>query len=106
MKIVKGLNAIAATTFTLASLALAGCATAPPHSDQVERARAETQALGQDPLAQQAAPDDLKAAQASLRQADEAIQLRKPQESIDHYGYLALRHAEAGEARVQAAHSR
>jgi outer membrane protein OmpA-like peptidoglycan-associated protein len=106
MRIIKGLNAIAATTFVAASLSLVGCATAPPRSDQVERARAETQALGQDPLAQQAAADDLQAAQASLRQADEAIQLRKPQESIDHYGYLALRHAQAGEARVQAARAR
>jgi outer membrane protein OmpA-like peptidoglycan-associated protein len=106
MRIIKGLNAIAATTFTLTSLVLVGCASAPRHSDQVERARAETQALGQDPLAQQAAADDLQAAQTSLRQADEAAQLHKPQESIDHYGYLAERHAEAGEARVQAAHAR
>jgi len=105
MRIITGPNAIAATTFTLALL-LGGCATAPPRSDQVDRARAETQALGQDPLAQRAAADDLQAAQASLRQADEAIQLRKPQESIDHYGYLAQRHAEAGEARVQAEHAR
>lgn len=105
MRIVKGLNGFTPATFTLA-LVLSGCATAPPRSDQVERARSETQALGQDPLAQQAAADDLQAAEASLRQADEAIQLRKPQESIDHYGYLAQRHAEAGEARVQAARAR
>ena len=87
-------------------LALAGCASTPPHSDQVERARAAIQTLGQDPLAQQAAASDLQAAQASLRRAEDAMQERKPQESIDHLGYLALRHAEAGEARVQAARAR
>jgi outer membrane protein OmpA-like peptidoglycan-associated protein len=87
-------------------LALAGCASTPPHSEQVEQARAAIQTLGQDPLAQQAAASDLQAAQASLRRAEDAMQERKPQESIDHLGYLALRHAEAGEARVRAARAR
>lgn len=99
------LKAHAGISAGLMTVALVGCATAPTQSAQVERARAEIQTLGQDPLAQQAAADDLQAAQASLRQAEEAMQLHKPQASIDQLGYLALRHAQAGEARVQAAHA-
>jgi outer membrane protein OmpA-like peptidoglycan-associated protein len=84
---------------------LAACASAPPRSDQVERARSAVQALAQDPLAQRAAPEDLQAARADLDRADTALQQKEPQPVVDHLAYLAQRHAEAGEARVQAARS-
>ncbi len=87
---------------TLAAL-LAACATAPQQSDQLERARAATQTLSQEPLAQQAAADDLAAARNDLAQADSALQAKQPMTEVDHLAYLAERHAQAGEARVATA---
>ena len=86
--------------------ALAACATAPQRSEPVEQARAEIQTLSQDPLAQQAAGGDLDAARKSLQQAETALQQKQPPAVVDHYAYLAKRHAEAGEARAAEAHSR
>lgn len=89
-----------------AASVLAACASVPQRSDQVEQARAEIATLSQDPLAQQAAGPDLEAARASLQQAELAEQQKQPPGIIDHLGYLALRHAQAGEARVSEAHAR
>jgi outer membrane protein OmpA-like peptidoglycan-associated protein len=86
--------------------ALAGCASVPQRSEQVEQARAEIEKLGQDPLAQQSAGKDLDAARKSLQDAQTALQNKEPPAVVDHYAYLAQRHAEAGEARVSEAHSR
>jgi outer membrane protein OmpA-like peptidoglycan-associated protein len=87
---------------TLGAL-LAACAAEPQHSDQLDRARAATVALAQEPLAQQAAADDLAAARNNLQQADSALQQKRPLTEVDHLAYLAERHAQAGEARVVAA---
>jgi outer membrane protein OmpA-like peptidoglycan-associated protein len=86
--------------------ALAACASAPQRSEQVEQARAEIQTLTQDPLAQQAAGKDLEAARKSMQDAEMALQQKQPPAVVDHYAYIAKRHAEAGEARVAEAHSR
>ena len=86
--------------------AIAACASAPQRSEQVEQARAEIQTLSQDPLAQQSAGKDLEAARKSLQDAELALQQKQPPAVVDHYAYLAKRHAEAGEARVSEAHSR
>jgi outer membrane protein OmpA-like peptidoglycan-associated protein len=86
--------------------AIAGCVSAPQHSDQVERARAQIETLSQDPLAQQAAGKDLDAARKSLQDAETALREKQEPAVVDHYAYLAQRHAEAGEARVTEAHSR
>jgi OmpA-OmpF porin, OOP family len=85
---------------------LAACATPPQRSAEVEQARAEIDTLSQDPLAQQAAGDDLEAARKNLGQAEAAMQQKQPPAIVDHLAYLAKRHAEAGQARVQDAHSR
>jgi len=98
---VKNLIIIAA----LAAL-VGACASAPRRSEQLEEARAEVQKLSQDPLAQQAASTDTEAARNSLQQADTALQQKKPLEEVNHLAYLALRHAQAGEARVAEAHAR
>jgi outer membrane protein OmpA-like peptidoglycan-associated protein len=87
------------------TLLVAACASAPQRSEQVEQARAEIQTLSADPLAQQAAAQDLDAARTSLQQAEVALQHKEPAATVDHLAYLARRHAEAGEARVAAAHS-
>lgn len=86
--------------------ALAGCASAPQRSDRLEAARTEVQTLAQDPLAPQAASKDLEQARQRLQQADTALEQKQPPAVIDHLAYLAQRHAEAGEARVQEARSR
>ena len=86
--------------------AIAACASAPQRSEQVEQARAEIQTLSQDPLAQQSAGKDLEAARKSLQDAELALQQKQPPAVVDHYAYIAKRHAEAGEARVSEAHSR
>jgi outer membrane protein OmpA-like peptidoglycan-associated protein len=86
--------------------ALAACASPPQRSEQVEQARTEIQTLSQDPMAQQAAGADLDAARKSLERAETALQQKQPPAVVDHYAYLAKRHAEAGEARAAEAHSR
>jgi outer membrane protein OmpA-like peptidoglycan-associated protein len=85
---------------------LAGCASAPQRNDQLEQARAEVQALTADPLAQQAASNDLDQARASLNQADGAFQQKRPPEVVNQLAYLAMRHAQAGEARIGEARAR
>jgi outer membrane protein OmpA-like peptidoglycan-associated protein len=85
---------------------LAACASAPQRSEQLEQARAEVQTLSQDPLAQQSAGKDLEAARKALQDGEEALRQKKPPAIVDHYAYLARRHAEAGEARASEAHSR
>lgn len=85
---------------------LGACASAPQRNDQLEQARAEVQTLAADPMAQQAASSDLDQARASLNQADSAFQQKRPPEQVNQLAYLALRHAEAGEARISEARSR
>jgi outer membrane protein OmpA-like peptidoglycan-associated protein len=87
----------------IATLILTGCATAPPRDTALEDARAQVDTLSQEPLAQQAAPDDLKNARHYLQAGDSALQEKLPLSVVDHDAYLASRSAEAGEARVQAA---
>jgi outer membrane protein OmpA-like peptidoglycan-associated protein len=82
---------------------LAACATTPPHSDQLDRARAQVEVLSQEPMAQQAASKDLEAARNRLAQAEAAQSHNEPLSEVDHLAYLAERHAQAGQARVQEA---
>lgn len=93
---------------TVAGLAtlLAACASAPQRNEQLEQARAEVQKVTADPLAEQAASGDINAARASLNQAQTAMQQKRPPQEVDQLAYLALRHAQAAEARVSQAHAR
>jgi len=90
---------------TVATL-LGACVATPPRNDQLELARAQVQSLSAEPLAQQAAAHDLDAARASLNQADTALREHKPAAVVDHLAYLARRHADAGQARVEDAQAR
>lgn len=90
----------------VAASLLAACASVPQRSDQVDQARAEINTLAQEPLAQQAAGRDLAAARQSLQQAEVAQQQHQPPGIVDHLAYLAMRHAQAGEARVSEARAR
>jgi OmpA-OmpF porin, OOP family len=85
---------------------LAACASAPQRNDQLEQARVEVQNLAADPMAQQAASDDLSAARASLDQAQGAFQQKALPEKVNQLAYLAMRHAQAGEARISEARAR
>jgi len=85
---------------------LSACASAPQRNDQLEQARAEVQTLAADPMAQQSAGSDLDQARASLNQADSAFQQKRPPREVNQLAYLALRHAQAGEARISEARAR
>ena len=84
----------------IATLILTGCVSTPPRDTALEDARAEVDALSQQPLAQQAAADDLKNARHYLQEGDSALQQRLPMAVVDHDAYLASRSAQAGQARV------
>jgi outer membrane protein OmpA-like peptidoglycan-associated protein len=85
---------------------VAGCATTPMHSDRLDEARAEVEKVSADPLAQQAASKDIEQARRDLQRAEIALQQRQAPQEIDHLAYLALRHAQAGEARIAEARAR
>jgi len=85
---------------------LGACASAPQRNDQLEQARAEVQTLSADRMAKQAASSDLDQARASLNQADSAFQQKRPPQQVNQLAYLALRHAQAGEARISEARAR
>ena len=89
--------------FATVATVLAACASTPPRNEQLEIARARVESLAAEPLAQQAAAHDLDAARASLNQADTAMRQRSPITEVDHLAYLARRHADAGQARVDEA---
>jgi outer membrane protein OmpA-like peptidoglycan-associated protein len=90
----------------LPALALAGCASAPQRSSELEAARAQVEALAHEPLAQQAAPQDLQTARTQLAQGEQALQEKRPMTEVDHFAYLARRSAEAGQARVEEAQAK
>jgi OmpA-OmpF porin, OOP family len=90
----------------LPALALAGCASAPQRSSELEAARSQVEALAHEPLAQQAASQDLQNARTQLAQGEQALQEKRPMTEVDHFAYLARRSAEAGEARVEEAQAK
>ncbi len=99
------INVRGITVTGLAAL-LAACASTPKPNEQLDQAKAQVQALAADPLAEQAASNDLQQARASLKQADSAFQKNRPPEEVNQLAYLALRHAQAGEARAAEARAR
>jgi outer membrane protein OmpA-like peptidoglycan-associated protein len=76
------------------------------HSDRLDEARAEVQKVSADPLAQQAAGKDVEEARNDLQRAETALQQRQAPVDVDHLAYLALRHAQSGEARIAEARAR
>ena len=83
------------------ALVLSGCASAPQRSSELDAARAQVESLAREPLAQQAAPQDLQSARTELAQGEQALQEKRPMTEVDHFAYLARRSAEAGQARVE-----
>jgi outer membrane protein OmpA-like peptidoglycan-associated protein len=74
--------------------------------EQLEQARAEVESLAQDPMASQAAAQDLEQARGALQRANEALADKRPVEEIAHHAYVAERHAEIGKARIDEMQSR
>lgn len=90
-------------TAAAAAALLAGCASVPRQSPELARARNAVETLSSQPRAAEAAEPDLKAAQAELSRGENALRNGQPMEQVNQLAYLALRHAQAGEARVDAA---
>jgi outer membrane protein OmpA-like peptidoglycan-associated protein len=88
------------------ALVISGCASAPQRSSELEAARAQVESLAREPLAQQAAPQDLQSARTDLAQGEQALQEKRPMTEVDHFAYLARRSAEAGQARVEEAQAK
>jgi outer membrane protein OmpA-like peptidoglycan-associated protein len=92
-------------------IGLAACATTPQRNDQLERARATVQNLEQDPEAERAAAEQLRAARNDLQRANAAFANHSPPDEVTYFAYLAQREAQTGKsyadeyrARQQLAH--
>jgi outer membrane protein OmpA-like peptidoglycan-associated protein len=84
---------------------LAGCASTPRRSPQLTEAGNAVQKLSNQPQAMEAAGSDLKQATEELKRGQAALRNGAPMEQVDQLAYLSLRHAQAGQARVDAARS-
>jgi outer membrane protein OmpA-like peptidoglycan-associated protein len=84
---------------------LASCATTPQPNGQLEQARAEVQEFSQNPEAESAAPEQLRAAHDDLQRAQAAFDNRASPEEVSYLAYLAQRQAEIGTARIAEAHA-
>ena len=93
-------------TTTIILTLLAGCSTVPERIDVLEQARAAVSDAEQNPLSTRIAGNELEQARDHLDRADEALDERKDLELIRHDAYLALRHAEIVEQRVEEARLR
>lgn len=98
-------NSSSLVLIAAAAALLAGCATPPRHSPELARARSAVETLSSQPRADEAAGSDLKIAREQLHGAEDALRQGKPMGDVNQLAYLALRHAQAGQARVEAAQS-
>lgn len=90
----------------VSALLLAACASLPEGAEQqLAQARTDVETLAADPLAQQAAGQELSNARNSLQQAETALQEGKG-EQLTHYSYLASQQAKTGMERVNEARAR
>jgi len=89
------------TTALLALLTVIGltaCATTPQRNDQLEQARATVRNLEQDPQAERAAAEQLRAARNDLQRANAAFADHSPPDEVTYFAYLAQREAQAGKS--------
>ena len=82
---------------------LAGCASTPRRSPELAQARNAVETLSSQPQAMEAAGPDLKQSSAELKRAEAALRNGAPMDQVNQLAYLSLRHAQAGQARVDAA---
>lgn len=98
-------NSSSLVLIAAAAALMAGCATTPRRSPELARARNAVETLSSQPRAEENAGTDLKVARRQLHQAEDALRQGKPMREVNQLAYLALRHAETGQARVEAATS-
>lgn len=84
---------------------LTGCASTPRRSPELTRARNTVERLSSQPRALEAAGPDLRQASTELKRAEAALRNGAPMDEVNQLAYLSLRHAQAGQARVDAARS-
>jgi outer membrane protein OmpA-like peptidoglycan-associated protein len=83
----------------VSALLFTACASTPSRVEQLERARVDVQTLSQDPLAQQAASQELANARSSLTQAENALKTGR-KDDVLHFSYLASQQANIGQERL------
>ncbi len=86
-------------TAVVSAILMAACASTPKNIEQLDQARSDVQTLASDPMAQQAASQELSNARNSLDRAESALKDGKREEVL-HYSYLASQQAQTGQARV------
>jgi outer membrane protein OmpA-like peptidoglycan-associated protein len=74
----------------LATTLLQGCASTPMQNAQLDQARNDYAAAGNDQRVVQAAPEQLRQASADLSQASVLQKDGAPQSDVDHYAHLAI----------------
>lgn len=89
----------------LAVLALAGCASMPERLEMLEQARTAVANVNRDPMVGQAAPEQLRKAEARLSAAEQAYADRDAA-LAEHEAYLALRHAQIAQEQIAEARMR
>jgi outer membrane protein OmpA-like peptidoglycan-associated protein len=92
-------------TAIASAVLLAACASMPERIAELDQAHADVEALAADPLAQQAASQELSNARKSLESADIAMKSRGKEEVL-HYAYLATQQAQTGQERIATARAK
>ena len=80
---------------------IAACVTTPPRNAEIEDARDTIQRVEALPLAGEVAAQELQAAHASLRDAEELSRNGHSKEAISNAAYLARRHADIAEQQIE-----
>jgi len=88
-----------------AALALAGCASSPERSADLERARDAVAQVASMPDSSTIAGAQLKEAQDTLDHAEEAANSHAPYDEVAHLAYLAELQARIAEATLREAHA-
>jgi len=101
----KPMSKLTITTLIASAALLAACASMPEPVPELEQARTSFRVLSQDPLAQQAASEELASARDSLTKAEAALD-DGDRTDAEHFGYLASRQARTGLARISEAQAR
>ncbi len=79
-------------------IGLIACATTPQRNDQLEEARARSRIWSEDPEAERAAAEQLRAARNDLQRANAAFAAHTPAGGSDSLRLLAQREAQAGKS--------
>jgi len=98
-------NSRSSNQLTLAMLAMftifiTGCATTPSRNAEIESARATIQRVEESPMAGQVAAQELQAAHAALRNAEDLAKRDRSKAEIANAAYLAQRHADIAEQQI------